>query len=586
VAGVYSETGWKGQEESQEAGEYPEEEMRVTFADQVQPQFGIPFPHEFKWANGEVGPMDREAAAKLQDTDPARAKVLAHLMANHTQLQRNSPVGWGWQLPMWQKVLDNWKKYKVHIIFGGNRSTKSTFASRLMVDLMERIPMAELRGFHVNSERSRDDMQRFIWEALPLRLKEREPKKGINYSMLYSQKNGFSDAKLIIPPEMDSSQRGSTITFNNYKQYLMDAQMVEGLKAHAIWGDEEMPARLFDTLMARLTDYRGRMFLTFTTLQGWTDLVSSLLQNAETLESRYSDYMGMELPVMQRSKQWSNCAIYYFWSEDNIFIPHDELFDSYQGQPLEVKLARLYGIPSKSFHSRFPKFNPETNVIPHETIPFVKDASVDVTRYQSVDPAGGKNWTAIWLGVTEDDCVYVYREWPDSTYGDWALPHMNAAGRSVGKAGPAQRSLGYGYKAYADLFRELEDGEEIFERIMDPRMGRSTIKAQEGDTDIISEMRKTGIYYRPAPGLHIDHGLQRINELLSWNDSSKMTGKNKPKLYISDRCQNLVQCLKEYTAQSKDEASKDFVDCLRYATVTPVDYVGNRKFMSLGGGAY
>ena len=560
--------------------------MRLTLADRIQPSFGVPFPDELDWVNGSVNPLDKEKAEWMMKNNPERAMALAHLVKNSTQLQRQSPVNWGWRLPMWQRVLDNWKKYKVHVIFGGNRSTKSTFASRLMVDLLHRIPAAELRGFHVNTERSRDDMQRFVWEALPASLKEMEPKKGINYSLLYSQKNGFSDAKLIIPPAADAVDRGSTMFFNNYKQYLMDAQMVEGMKAHCIWGDEEMPARLFETLMARLTDYRGRLVLTFTTLQGWTDLVSSILQNAETLETRYSEYMDMELPVMQKSKQWANCAIYYFWSEDNIFIPHDELFESYRGQPLETKLARLYGIPSKSFHSRFPKFNPEINVIPHDEIPFIKDPKRDVTLFQSVDPAGGKNWTAIWVGVTSDNCVYVYREWPDSTYGDWALPHMNAAGKSVGKPGPAQRNLGYGYRDYAGLFFELEDGEDIFERIIDPRMGRSTIKAQEGDTDIINEMRKAGVYFRPAPGLQIDHGLQRINELLAWDDTSHKNHTNRPKLYISDRCMNLIQCLKEYTGESKDEASKDFVDCLRYAAVTPVEYIGGRKFISTGGGSY
>jgi hypothetical protein len=49
---------------------------------------------------------------------------------------------------------------------------------------------------------------------------------------------------------------------------------------------------------------------------------------------------------------------------------------------------------------------------------------------------------------------------------------------------------------------------------------------------------------------------------------------NSPKLFISDRCQNLIFAMKEYTAsQGKDEPTKDPVDCLRYLAITEVEYV-------------
>lgn len=559
--------------------------MKFMYADEADPMVGIPFPQEFEWGRGELQPMVGDIAEKLLEDDPARAKVLAHLMANQEDLEEDDPVKWGWQLPMWQRVLDNWDKYKVHVVFGGNRSSKSTFAARLMVDLLQKIPEAELRCFHVSRERSVDDQQRLIWEALPRRIREKVPSVGPNHSIMYSQKNGFSDDKLILPP-VGRARRGGQMKFNNYKQYLLDPQVFEGMKGHCFWCDEEVPAKLFETLLARLTDYRGRMVLTFTTLQGYSDLVGSVLFGARTLERRHSEYMGEDLPVMQESRNWKNCAIYYFWSEDNLFIPHDELFETYRGQPPAVKLARLFGLPSKSLDSRFPKFDTSVNVVEHGKIPHIAKPEHDVTRYQVVDPAGSKNWTAIWIAVDRRGDWYVYREWPDSTYGEWGLPHQNAHGRPVGKAGPAQKSLGYGYRNYADLFREMEDGEEIFERIMDPRMGRATIKAAEGDTDIISEMAHQDMFYRPAPGLEIDHGIQRINDLLSWDHTKVKTLENQPGLYVSDNCLNLIECMKEYSGCGRDEVWKDFIDCIRYGAVTPCEYVGDRAFMVSGGGTY
>ena len=132
----------------------------------------------------------------------------------------------------------------------------------------------------------------------------------------------------------------------------------------------------------------------------------------------------------------------------------------------------------------------------------------------------------------------------------------------------------------------MEDGEEIFERIMDPRMGRATIKATEGDTDIISEMAQQDMFYRPAPGLEIDHGIQRINDLLSWAHTKVKTLENQPGLYVSDNCLNLIECMKEYSGCGRDEVWKDFIDCIRYGAVTPCEYVGDRAFMVSGGGTY
>ena len=81
--------------------------MKFMYADEADPMVGIPFPQEFEWGRGELQPMVGDIAEKLLEDDPARAKVLAHLMANQEDLEEDDPVKWGWQLPMWQRVLDN-----------------------------------------------------------------------------------------------------------------------------------------------------------------------------------------------------------------------------------------------------------------------------------------------------------------------------------------------------------------------------------------------------------------------------------------------------------------------------------------------
>ena len=367
---------------------------------------------------------------------------------------------------------------------------------------------------------------------------------------------------------------------------MADPQIFEGWSAHAIHCDEEVSEAIFNTLLARLTDFSGRLILSFTTLQGYTPLINSLLKGAKTVEKKYSELLGRELPIEQVSANWPDCRIYYFWSEMSPFVNANELIRTYFKQPLEVKLARLYGIPSKAVEGRFPKFNRETNVIPHERIPFIQNDSIPVTRYFVADPGGSKPWVCIWAGVMRDGSIYIYREFPDSTMGQWALPHVNGVGKSVGKPGPAQRPLGWGYSDYKNHFEDLENEEEIFERIVDPRMGAATVREKEGESNIITTMANLGFVMRPAPGVEIESGIAKINDALSWNDTEEMTDENKPGLYISDQCENTITSMLEYTGQSRTEHFKDQIDCIRYLMVSGADHITAQSMMATGGGGY
>ena len=557
---------------------------KITYADEVDAHFGIPWTNDLIYRKGELACALSEE--EIDDLPPERAEALSRLIIDQPGSEKEDPIQWGWTLPGWRRVMKNWKDTKIHICLGGNRSSKSTFASRLLVHMAQTIPEAEIRSLHVSEERSISDAQRYIWEALPARYK-RAKKKSENHSLQYTQKNGFNSAKAILPPSVKGAERGSTISFNNYRQYMADPQIFEGWSAHVIHMDEECPQNIFETLVGgRTVDYHGRVILTFTTLQGWTPLINSLLKGAETVESQYSELMGRELPTEQISHGWPDCRIYYFWSEMSPFVDYKELIRTYSKQPQEVKLARLYGVPSKAMEGRFPKFNRETNVIPHERIPFIADPGLKATRYFICDPGGSKPWVAIWAGVMRDGTIYIYREFPDSTMGEWALPHINGVGKSVGKPGPAQRPLGFGYQQYKDHFEDLENDEDIFERIVDPRMGAATVREKEGESNIINTMANLDFVMRPAPGVEIETGIAKINDALSWNDTEPMTDKNKPKLFVSDRCENMITCMLEYSGQSRAEHFKDYIDCLRYLLVSGADHITDGSLVATGGGGY
>ena len=466
----------------------------------------------------------------------------------------------------WDMTVPTYGNYEAAGVVHHN-SSKSMIASRLCVWAAGTIPGAEVRAYHVNEDRSIEDQQRMIWDALPHGIRNLPTKKGLNHSVQYSQKNGFTDNICILPP-VNGFRRGGSIKFSNYRSYQADAQVAEGFKAHLIWCDEECPQKMFETLQYRTTDYHGRIILTFTTLTGWTPLVQDILGKTRTLEKRFAPLVGRELPVVQESLSRPGTIIYYFWTEDNSFIDTSDFRNKLLGRAKDEVFARAYGVPTKSMTSVFPGFNKEVNVIPHDKMPWTNNPDYNVTRYMVLDPAGSKNWFMLWVAIDAAGTWWVYREWPD--YDDWALPGTGPEG----KAGPAQKGSKKGINDYVELIKHCEEGEIVFERFIDPRLGAAEKQSATGATTIISELDDAGMVFLPAPGVEIENGIQLINGLLSYDEHKPISSLNAPKLYISERCQNLIYSMQEYTAKGgKDEASKDPIDCLRYLLVSQCSFV-------------
>jgi hypothetical protein len=545
----------------------------AQFADYYQPDFGCP------WV--DVLPVYRSpgmAAEQRVLSEMTAEQLLLYEKYRKEQNQQNelNPVGAGWTLPSWRRVMANWKKYNIIVILGGIRSSKTTFASRLTLWAAGTIPEAEVRAYHVNDERS-IDQQQAIYDALPIGLKNIPTKKGVFHSLQYSQKNGFTDNVCILPPH-PGRRKGGVIKFGNYSQYQQNAQVTEGFKSHLIWADEEIPAKMFETLVYRTTDYHGRIILTFTTLSGWSPLIQDILGRTRTLEEVYHPLAGRKVPLVQESVSRPGAVVYYFHTMDNVFIDTNDFLDKIRYRPKEEILARAFGIPTKAIQSVFPAFDKDINVVKHEDLPFIKNPDYPVTRYMAIDPAGSKNWFMLWVAIDAAGTWWVYREWPD--YDDWALPGNTAEG----KPGPAQKGSRKGIRDYVELIKNMEGGEEIYERIIDPRLGNAQRQAEDGATTLISDLDDQEMVVIPAPGggsganSEIEDGLQLINNLLAWDETKKRDSMNSPHLFVSDRCQNMIFALQEYTARGgKDENTKDPVDCLRYLRKSNCEYLQEVK---------
>lgn len=299
------------------------------------------------------------------------------------------------------------------------------------------------------------------------------------------------------------------------------------------------------------------------------------------------------LPVVQEGRN-GNSAIMYFWTQDNPFGGYKELKRALQGATREQILMRAYGLPTKAIGSRFALFSERVHVVRHEVIP------AKGTNYFLVDPCGGRNWFMIWVRVDELNRAFVYREWPDEEQyidgvgfpGKWAEPDGKLAD---GRQGPAQKGFGFGLSRYKEEIEYLESGrhprwtqaETIFERWMDSRYGHAQTVAKEAPTTLIEDCADIGLDFLATPGQGLDEGIDLINDWLAYDTRRPIDSTNEPRLYVSERCRNVIYALQEWTgADGKTGATKDPIDLLRYLVLMGAQNVEGDILNAKRGGAY
>ena len=496
------------------------------------------------------------------------ATELVELYAAREEAIRNSnkdPFRYGFKFKHWQKVWDELVVRDEALVLGGNRSSKTQFGAYSVVKAAMENPASIIMCFAQSSEVSIRQQQSAVYNWLPpeYRMKQTSSNAYISYTL----KNGFTDNSLILPNK-------SQILFKTYSQYQNNPTFIEGAELGSksatwhnigVWLDEYLLGEdLISTMRFRLATRNSKMLVTFTPIDGWTEVIKDYLDKAKTIETREAELLNGEiLPYIQHSHK-RNASIHYFHTIDNPFSGYERLANDLRNESREKILIRAYGVPVKSQATKFPKFNKEVNVVPHETMP-----TKGITRYHIIDPAGSKNWFMSWIAVDGSGTYWVYREWPDTTIGDWA-EWKNGKWAS----GEGAKGLGYGMKDYVYLIHELEGDEEIYGRIIDPRLGAAKYQAQDGSSSIIEDLAENDIICIPAPGLDIEDGLQALISKMSWDTSKPMDSLNRPKFYVSDECGNIISALSEYTGEGGlKESWKDVIDVLRYASIYGLDHV-------------
>lgn len=508
--------------------------------------------------------------------------------------EKRDPYRYGFIPTIWKLALEYLEKFKSLLLLGGNRSSKSTFAARRVVETLLEKPGARVWCFQTTADNSREMQQSLVWRYIPPEIKEMKKGKVLNIN--YSQKGGFTENTFVLP-------NGSQCFFRNYAQ---DIQTIEGGEVDLAWCDELVPLDWLETIKYRLTTRNGELLVTFTPIEGYSPTVKEYLSGATTLIEEEADLLPVykendlgqkvishleKVPVLQKCAK-GTAHIVYFHTKANPFNNFERLKSDLEGESRENILTRAYGVPTKAIGNRFPKFNDKVHVISPDRIP------KDGTNYLFVDPCSGRNWFKIWVRIDSAGRAFVYREWPSpEDYiegvgfpGPWATP----SGRLFdGSRGPAQKSFGWGLKDYqAEILRREtnEDGvtEKIFERWMDSRYGHTPTVAKEAPTTLIEECADIGLDFLATPTDRRDgEKIDLINDWLAYDQSKPIDFLNQPRLMISSSCRNLIYAMKEWTGQDgKDGATKDPIDCVGFLVTSGITNVEGERLQTSGGGSY
>jgi phage terminase large subunit-like protein len=524
-----------------------------------------------------VKPTEEKLRQMLEKMGPQKVSELIQLREDKIQAEKDDPYRHGYEPFHWKDADEILKKKEELLILGGNRAGKTEYAAKRAIFTLCNKPNAIVWCIHTTSMSSVQMQQNVIWKYIPSEYKTM--KKGRVTNIQYSVKNGFSNNSFVFP-------NGSQCIFMNYSQ---DKVVIEGGEPDFIWCDELVPLDWIQTLRYRILTRRGRLLVTFTPINGFSQVVKEYVSGCKMKETKVAEILPQNLIHVQgcppghmpyiaegRSK---TSGIIWFHSKFNVYSPFDQMMKQLDNKTDYEKKIRAYGWAQALVGSQFPMFS-EVHIIDHDKIP------QEGTNYMSCDPAGARNWFMLWGRATEEGNFYIYREFPDESFGEWALPDTKPDGRE----GPAQRSgAGRGIEEYKSLIYELEEEEDIAERYIDPRAGATKSIGMEGGT-ALTELLDSGdnpMFFKPAAGIKIDQGVSIINDWLCYDQSQPITYINRPKLFISSKCQNLIYSMKEWTGSDGDKGcSKDPIDALRYLAVMDPVFENEHSYKPIGGGSY
>lgn len=191
--------------------------------------------------------------------------------------------------------------------------------------------------------------------------------------------------------------------------------------------------------------------------------------------------------------------------------------------------------------------------------------------FHIVDPARGKPWAMAWGWVDPRGQLTFDREYPLELWTNC-------------------RETVLGLKDYADLIKIMDGRQRVETRIIDRHFANS--RNDYGTTLKQDLLEKFGLEFQDSYSCEeeVETGIQKVKDLLRFNERMPIDSLNFPRLRVKKRCNNIIRSLerwdrdKETLKPKADSSYKDHWDLVRYAAMANLEVYVPRPFQPRGAG--
>ena len=337
--------------------------------------------------------------------------------------------------------------------------------------------------------------------------------------------------------------------------YQQDPAEFEGVNLGGVWFSEPPPKEIFQRCLARLR--RGGIILIYMTPLNSAAWIQDELIGADDVEVVTAD---IEANCRQHGVRGQLDHTNIEW-----------MMSRWDPDEFEARAHGRFMHLSNVILGR--SFNRQYHLAPDDLT-----APEGAQWFTVVDPARGKPWAIAVGWVDLRGQIVIDEEYPKA---DWLrCKESNATLRD-----------------YADIVKIMEKGKNVEWRIIDRHFANA--RNDYGTTLKQDFAEKFGLEFRDSYACEeeVETGIQKVKDMLKFNDRMPLDSLNFPRLRVKHRCANIIRALERWdrdpnTLRPKaDSPYKDHFDLVRYACMANLEvYVPrparqDRTIYALGRGA-
>lgn len=300
---------------------------------------------------------------------------------------------------------------------------------------------------------------------------------------------------------------GSMIAFASYVQ---PPEAFQGRDWDFIGLDETVPKEIFDVLLMRTVDRKGKLMMTLT---------PENMGSAWIFDDIYS-MAGKDDTIFQITGA----------SYDNPNIPREELEAMEKRFSPEEREAKLYGKFKHLMGRVYPMYDEEIHCYDETKVKI----EASWPKGLVIDPHDRKPFAMGWFAVSPSNDIYFFEEWPPDNFLDHKTPHS--------------------FDEYVSIIEAIERSipggtESIAWRLIDPNFGRSK-KAVSGQS-VEEAFADYKLYFDSNINDDVTTGHIAVKQKLSYDKTLPRSEINKPKLYFKKGLTNFHRAFLNYTYDTR-----------------------------------